>query len=59
MWSNAAGMDVDHENIIISAEQIFSFLSDLRGYFQNYHKSSQTHITAFFVHWGSYVTSPT
>ena len=39
--------------------KIFSFLSHLRGYFQNYHMSSQTHITAFFVHWGSYVTSLT
>ena len=29
--------------------KIFSFLSHLRGYFQNYHMSSQTHIIAFFV----------
>ena len=39
--------------------QNFLLFSHLRGYFKNYHRSSQTHITVFFVHWGSYVNSPT
>ena len=39
--------------------KIFSILSHLRGCFQNYYMSSQTHNTAFYVHRGSYVTSTT